>query len=311
MANASHHGHGTGSHRAGKLLVIKGHEVLKGAAAAHQQNTVGRRRNGSGAAQAFNKLCRRTLALDLCAHADELDERVATAQRTLDVVDYGARKRGDDCHARAEHRNAALARIVHQAFAAKLFGQLRHLLTQQALPRQRERAGDKAHTARGLIEIEAALKAHLHAVAQIERALEIGALPDDAVNGSRVVLNLEVAVAASGIGATEARDLAQNAQLRNGIERTGGDLHRLAHAELLALLLVRTVELSGNGIAGQIPACHAASFRYRAQGLRPCANSSPTHSTAPRGHKSPRRLSSQFVIGWSFCCSEPSGRAAE
>ena len=30
----------------------------------------------------------------------------------------------------------------------------------------------------------------------------------------------------------------------------GGDLHRLAHAELLALLLVRTVELGGNGITG-------------------------------------------------------------
>ena len=56
MANAGHHGHGTSRHRAGKLLVIKGHEVLKGAAAAHQQDAIGRRRNGSGAAQAFNEL---------------------------------------------------------------------------------------------------------------------------------------------------------------------------------------------------------------------------------------------------------------
>ena len=55
---------------------------------------------------------------------------------------------------------------------------------------------------------------------------------------------------ASGIGATETRDLAQNAQLRNGIERTGSDFYRLAHAELLALLLIRTVKLGGNGIAG-------------------------------------------------------------
>ena len=124
------------------------------------------------------------------------------------------------------------------------------MLTQQTLPRQRKRASDKAHAARGLIEIEAALKAHLHAVAQIERALKIGTLPNDAVNGGRIVLNLEVAVAASGIGATEARNLAQDAQLRNGIERTGSDLYRLAHAELLVLLLIRTVELSGNGIAG-------------------------------------------------------------
>ena len=57
-------------------------------------------------------------------------------------------------------------------------------------------------------------------------------------------------MAASGVRTTKTRDLAQDAQLRNGIERTGGDLHRLAHAELLALLLVRTVELGGNGITG-------------------------------------------------------------
>ena len=57
-------------------------------------------------------------------------------------------------------------------------------------------------------------------------------------------------MAASGVGTTETRDLAQDTQLRNGIERTSGDLHRLAHAELLALLLIRTVELGGNGIAG-------------------------------------------------------------
>ena len=99
MANAGHHGHGASRHRTGKLLVVKGHEVLEGAAATDKQNAIGRRRNGSGAAQAFNKLCRRALALDLCAHADKLDERVATAQRTLDVVDHGARKRGDDRHA--------------------------------------------------------------------------------------------------------------------------------------------------------------------------------------------------------------------
>ena len=50
MANARHHGHGTGRHRTGKLLVVKGHEVLEGATATHEQNAIGRRRNGSGAA---------------------------------------------------------------------------------------------------------------------------------------------------------------------------------------------------------------------------------------------------------------------
>ncbi len=250
MANTCHHRHGTGRHCTGKLLVVKGHEVLEGTAATHEQNAIGRRRNGGGAAQAFNKLCWRTLALDLGTHANELDKWVSTAQRTLDVVDHSARKRGDDRHARAEHRNAAFACLVHQPLAAQLFGQLCHLLTQQALPRQRERAGNEAHAPRGLVEIEAALKAHLHTVAQIEGALKIGALPDNAVDSGRVVLDLEVAVAASGIGATKARDLTQDAQLRNRIERASGDLHRLAHAELLALLLVRSVELGGNGIAG-------------------------------------------------------------
>ena len=99
MANAGHHGHRTSRHRAGKLLVIKGHEVLEGAAAAHQQNTVRRRRNGSGTAQALDKLCRRSLALNFGTHANELDERVATTQCALDVIDYGTRKRGDDRHA--------------------------------------------------------------------------------------------------------------------------------------------------------------------------------------------------------------------
>ena len=33
-------------------------------------------------------------------------------------------------------------------------------------------------------------------------------------------------------------------------QRTGSDFYRLAHAELLALLLIRTVKLGGNGIAG-------------------------------------------------------------
>ena len=55
---------------------------------------------------------------------------------------------------------------------------------------------------------------------------------------------------ASGVRTTKTRDLAQDTQLRNGIERTGSDFYRLAHAELLALLLVRTVELGGNGITG-------------------------------------------------------------
>ena len=118
MANAGHHGHRTSRHSAGKFLVIKGHEILEGAAAAHQQDAVGRRRNGSGAAQALDELCRRTLALNLGTHADELDERVATAQRALDVVDYGTRKRGDDRHARAEHRDATLTRLIHQTLAA-------------------------------------------------------------------------------------------------------------------------------------------------------------------------------------------------
>lgn len=250
MANARHHGHRTGRHRASKFLVVEGHEVLEGTAATHKQNAIGCRRDGGGTAQAFNKLRRRTLALNLGTHANELDKWVATTQCALDVIDYRAGKRGDDRHARAKHRDAAFTGLVHQPLAAQLFGQLRHLLTQQALPRQRERASDKAHTARGLVEVKAALKAHLHTIAQIEGALEIGALPDNAIDGGRVVLDLEVAVAASGIGTTKTRDLTQNAQLRNGIERAGGDLHRLAHAELFALLLVRSVELGGNGIAG-------------------------------------------------------------
>lgn len=77
MPNTRHHRHGTGCHSAGKFLVVKGHEVLEGTAATHEQNAIGRRRNGSGAAQALDELGGRTLALNLGPHADELDERVA------------------------------------------------------------------------------------------------------------------------------------------------------------------------------------------------------------------------------------------
>ena len=99
MPNARHHGHGTGRHRTGEPFVVKCHKVFEGATATHEQNAIGHRRNGGGAAQAINELGRRTLALNLGAHADKLDERVATAQRTLDVVDYRTGKRGDDRHA--------------------------------------------------------------------------------------------------------------------------------------------------------------------------------------------------------------------
>ena len=99
MANARHHRHGASRYRTGKVLVVEGHEVLEGTAAAHEQNAIERGRDGSGAAQTLNKLRRRALALDLGTHANELDKWVATAQRTLDVVDHGARKRGDDRHA--------------------------------------------------------------------------------------------------------------------------------------------------------------------------------------------------------------------
>ena len=98
MANTCHYRHRTGRHRAGKFLVVEGHEVLEGTAATHEQNAIRRRRNRSGAMQAVDKLGRRSLALHLGAHANELDKWVATAQRTLDVVDHGAGKRGDDRH---------------------------------------------------------------------------------------------------------------------------------------------------------------------------------------------------------------------
>ena len=98
MADARHHRYGTGCHRAGKVLVVEGHEVLEGTTTAHQQNAVRRGRNRGGATQAFDELRRRSLTLHLGTNANKLDERVATAQCALDVVDHGARKRGDDRH---------------------------------------------------------------------------------------------------------------------------------------------------------------------------------------------------------------------
>ena len=100
MANARHHRHGASCHRTGKVLVVEGHEVLEG----NRRRARAKCNRSAGVmaaarCRALNKLRRRALALDLGTHANELDKWVATAQRTLDVVDHGARKRGDDRHA--------------------------------------------------------------------------------------------------------------------------------------------------------------------------------------------------------------------
>ena len=106
------------------------------------------------------------LALYLGTHADELDERVATTQCALDVVDYGTRKRGDDRHAGAEHRDAALARFSPSDPHGVAFRPVAPLVDAADPPPPAKTSERQAHAARSLIEIEAALKAHLHTVAR-------------------------------------------------------------------------------------------------------------------------------------------------
>ncbi|CDD84530.1 unknown [Collinsella sp. CAG:289] len=161
MADTSHHGHRTGGHGARQALIVKGHKVLKRTASAHKQDAVGSRLDSGGAAQGLDKLGRSPLALNFRAHADKLHKRVAAAQRTLHVVDHRARKRRDHGHAIAKHGNMALARLVHKALATQFLGKSRHLLTKQALPRERETPRNKAHAPRGLVQIKRAGKLHL------------------------------------------------------------------------------------------------------------------------------------------------------
>ena len=277
MPNTGHHGHGAGRHRAGERLVVKGHKVLERPAAAHQQDAIGRGRDRRGAAEPLDKLLGRALALHLGPHADKLHQRVASAQRALDVVDNGAGQRRDHGDARAKRGDTAAAGLVHKTLAAQLLGQRRHLLAQHALARKRERTGDKAHLALGLIKVERAREMNLHAVAQIERALKVGPFPDDAVHGGRIVLYLEIAVAAAGVGAAKARDLAQNAQLRNAVQRPGGDVDRLRDGDGVFLLSRRA-----RG-SGKVPTIHGQpSFHVVAHQCAPAPPRAPI-SRAHRG----------------------------
>lgn len=118
---------------------------------------------------------------------------------------------------------------------------------------------------------------NLHAVAQIERALKVGPFPDDAVHGGRIVLYLEIAVAAAGVGAAKARDLAQNAQLRNAVQRPGGDVDRLRDGDGVFLLSRRA-----RG-PGKVPTIHGQpSFHVVAHQCAPAPPRAPI-SRAHRG----------------------------
>ena len=89
VSDAGHHGHGTGRDGAGEGLVVEGHEILEGTTTANEQDAIGCGRNRGRTAQPLDELGGSTLPLDLRPHTDDLDQRVAAAQRALDIVDDG------------------------------------------------------------------------------------------------------------------------------------------------------------------------------------------------------------------------------
>ncbi|VWM24700.1 Uncharacterised protein [Collinsella intestinalis] len=264
MPDARDHRHGARGHRARQALVVEGHEVLEGTAASHEQDAVGRRRNRSGAAQALHELRRSSLALHLGTHAHNLDHGVAAAQGALHIVDDRTGQRGHDGDAGAEHGDAALALGLHEPLATELLRELRDLLAQQPLPRQGEGARLEAHLARGLVQVERTGKQHLQTVAQIERALVVGALPHDALERGRLVLDLKIAMAATGVRTAKPGHLAQNGDLGDAVQGARRQLGSLRNRQgiRIGLAHIGHHRLVGRG-PRQTPGTHANTSSSR------------------------------------------------
>ena len=272
MPDARHNRNGTRRHRTRKRLVVEGHEVLVGSAAANEQDAIGGGPHGRRAPQARYELGRRPLPLDLGSDAHELHQRVAPTERALHVVDHRPRERRDHGHARAERRDGALAGLVHKAFAAKFLGKRSHLLTQQPLPRQRERLCHEAHAPRGLVQVEVARELDLHAVAQVEGPLPVHTAPDDAVDRRAVVLNLEIAVTASRVRAAKPRDLAYDGKRRQRVNRAGSKLDGLRYRERVIVAAGSSWGIRALPRKASLRPPASARGRALPGGRRPCAS---------------------------------------
>ena len=235
MADASDDGNGARGHGAGEPLVVEGHEVLEGTAATDEQDCVGLGlgRHSKGTNDAF----RRAGALHLAASAENLDHGVAPAQRALHVIDDRARQARHDGHAHAEARNRTLARGLHEALSLELCAKLRHLLAQKALAGDRDLVRDETQAARPRIDVELAGELEQHAVTQLDAAARIDAAPDDDVHRRALVLDLEVAVAGTRVGAAESRDLACDEQGTHVVDALLCGADRKAHRKRLTARL--------------------------------------------------------------------------
>ena len=212
MADAGDHGDGAGGDGAGDGLVVETHEVLEGTAAAHEEDRV--RPIGGRHAERPHDRGRGVRSLDAAAHGVDEHERVSARERPLDVLDDGAGQRRDDADPRAEGGDAPLAHGVHEPLALELARELGHLLPEHALARDRDPARHEGHLAGALVDIELARELDLKPVLELEPGMGVGAAPDDDAHRGAVVLDLEIAVPASRVGAAEAGDLAHDRERR-------------------------------------------------------------------------------------------------
>ena len=148
----------------------------------------------------------------LNAASDDINEnqRVSSCKRTLDVLDHRTGKRCANTNPGTERRDSTLARRVHEPFSLEPAGKLGDLLPEDTLAGDGHTAGDKRQPSGSLIDVELAGELNLQSVFELKPGVGVNASPCDDAHRGAVILDLEIAVSATRIRPTEARDLARN-----------------------------------------------------------------------------------------------------
>ena len=215
MADTGDDGDGAGRYGARHALVVEAHELLEGAAAAHEQDGVGA--HHLGRPERVDDRGWGLLALHAALDPVYDHERVAARERHLDIVEDLARERRAHDDALAELRHMQLARIVHEALGGEAPFELGDLLAQYALARELGVADDERQLAGRLVDVEVAVHDELLAILERKPERLVDALPDDRGERRLGILHLEVAVSAAG-GAAEPAHLADDAERPKALE---------------------------------------------------------------------------------------------
>ena len=190
MSDARDNRHGARRHGAGKAFVVEGHEVLVGAASAHEQDGVGA--SLLGGMQGAHHKGRSTRALHLYGTKLQANQGVSAAKRTRDVVFHLSVGRGDHDDALAKGGNLRLAGRVHEALGVEPARQAGHTGAQISLACLLELENLKLHAPLCGIDREAARQAHLEAGMEAHLPCHVARAPHHAVHGGGAVGHREV-----------------------------------------------------------------------------------------------------------------------